>query len=300
MRIAWAFLLVVVLCLPLFAQPSNFVCAPDSPVAVPGGSVRLYAFPDPAAIPKPVYRWTVSSGTVRLSAGNVFNWTFDAASLGTQSAGQQTADGELRSGSIVAARCLVEVRVIAKRQVPAGSGLLPPGQTEPAGSGAYIYLLFVEPASRETELSAARSWLAVSPSVAELRRLLKPAESISTALPVLAPAGPAPTPEWLLHNYDFARARKFLERVSPAPKPGVYIVSSLQPILESRPPYLIQDLNHVPPTVAAAWTGAFLNLAAQNHDWNPEAESDLAAQMRLALPGGADFSLRLFPMLKYR
>lgn len=224
---------------------------------------------------KPVYAWTVSSGEVRPAGANVFTWK-----VAIEPGGVATADGELRTGSIVQARCLVEVRVTASQTSPVDSGMLTPTGQEPDGAGSYHYLLIARGANQEVWRSALRAWLPLNGPVAELRRSLKPGEPIVMGLPVLEKPSVKPDLEWAAQHYDFERALALLEKAQPGAKPGVYIVSSLQPIAKSRPPFLIQDLSGVSAAVAGSWVEAFINEAAQEHTWNPAEEGSLVDQLR--------------------
>lgn len=267
-----------VLCGYAAAQTPNFACAPSSPVATPGETVRLYTWDDSPAGAKPVYRWTVSAGEVQ-SAAKIFSWK-----IASDSNGPQTADGELRSGSIVEARCTVEVQVIPKRRPSIATGFLTPGHNEEAGAGLYSYLLIADSSNKPLLQSVVKAWLGQNPNIAELQRLLKPGESISLNIPVSEPPTSAPDTEWLLQHYDFARAGTLLEKVSLTGKPGVYLVSSLKPLAASSPPYLIQNLSKASPARAAAWVEAFINQAAQERSWNPVSQSDLASSMKWIAP----------------
>jgi hypothetical protein len=268
------------LCLSLHAQVVSPVvsveCAPSSPVALSGETVRLSAWANlPDGSGKPVYAWTVSSGEVRPAGVNVFTWKF-----GKDAAGVATADGELRTGSTVQARCLVEVQAIASRTAALDSGMLLPAGQERDGAGFYSYLLISATANRELMQSALRTWLPLNGPVAELRRVLKPNEPIALGLPVLEKPSGDPDAEWVLQHYDFARARALLENIFATAKSGIYIVSSLQPISQSRAPYLVQDLSAASPALAAAWVEAFINEAAQEHTWNPGEVALLVDQLR--------------------
>jgi hypothetical protein len=261
-------------CLFARAQPVSLACAPSSPIASPGEAVRLYAWANLSG-GKPVYAWTVSSGEVRPAGANTFTWKF-----AKDATGAVTADGELRSGSTVQARCLVEVQAIASPTASIDSGLLLSTGQEADGAGLYSYLLISATAKAELQRSAIGAWLPLNGPVAELRRILKPNEAIVLGLPVLEkPSGKAEA-DWVLQHYDFARARALLDSAAPNAKPGIYIISSLQPISKSRAPYLVQDLSAASPAMAASWIEAFINQAAQERMWNPAEEASLVDQLR--------------------
>jgi hypothetical protein len=279
--------------LHLLAQTASLNCAPSVPIATPGDTIRLHAWATPLDAGKSVYAWTVSSGEVLPSGANVFTWKLTAASTGPN-----TADGELRIGSKVQARCLVEIQV-AQWPTPANdSGLLLPDTPEPEGAGLYNYLLISSPANQPLTASALSSWLALNAPIADLRTILKPTESIVLSLPVLEKPSVAPSAEWTLKHYDFPHARTLLEKAFPGSKPGIYIVSSLQPLSKSRPPYLIQDLSAATPSLVSQWVEAFINEAAQERSWTSPSVASLVDQLRSTLLA-LDPNLRLPLLMKW-
>jgi hypothetical protein len=262
-------------CLSLHAQAVSLACAPSTPVALPGESVRLYEWADIPDGGKPIYAWTVSTGEVRPAGGNVFSWKSAKDAIGVL-----TADGELRTGSTVQARCLVEVQAIASHSAASDSGMVIPNVQETDGAGLYSYLLLSAGASAEMQKSALGAWLPLNGPVAELRGVLKRGEAVVLGLPVLEKPSGKVEADWVLQHYDFARARALLDQAAPNAKPGVYIVSSLQPMSKSRAPYLVQDLSSASPALVGSWVGAFVNQAAQEHTWNPAEEASLVDQLR--------------------
>jgi hypothetical protein len=273
--VRFCFAIAALASVSLHAQTTSFACAPSLPVVLQGETIRLYAWATLPESDKPLYAWTVSSGEVRPTGANVFAWNFVKNSAGTN-----TADGELRSGSTVQARCIVEVQSIASRTAPVDSGFLTPAGAEADGAGLYNYLLISDTGNQEVSRSALNTWLLLNLPVAELRSILKPNEAISLGLPVLEKPVTTADLEWALQHYDFQRARTLLEKVTPVSKPGIYIISSLQPIAKSRPPYLVQDLSAATPMLAASWVEAFINEAAQERLWNPAEEASLVDQLR--------------------
>jgi hypothetical protein len=258
-------------CVSVRAQPISFVCAPSTPIAAPGAAIRLNAWASGGTGAKLVYAWTVSSGEVRPAGPNSFTWK-----LAARSSEIQTADGELRVGSIVQARCLVEVQVEAESAASTGT-------QEPGDAGLYSYLLLSEPPkSQNQELLKAiiHTWLTLNGPIDQLRRSRKPGESIALMIPVRdQPANP-PDAAWVLEHYDFPRAQTLLAKASPSSRSGIFIVSSLSPLAKSRAPYLFQNLSAASPSLASSWVEAFINLAAQEHSWTPSSEASLLDQIR--------------------
>jgi hypothetical protein len=66
---------------------------------------------------------------------------------------------------------------------------------------------------------------------------------------------------------------------------AIYIVSVREPLSRGNPapPFLVQDLSHVPATLASTWVTLFMNQAAQEHFWSPNTIDELVAKMRLAI-----------------
>jgi hypothetical protein len=242
---------------------------------------------------KPVYAWTVSSGEVRPAGANAFTWKFAKDAAGTV-----TADGELRTGTTVQARCMVEVQAIAAPTAALDAGLMLPANQEAEGAGLYSYLLISAAANPELQRSALRAWLPLNGPIEELRRILKPSESVAMGLPVLERPPAKPDVDWVQQHYDFGRARAWLDKAAPSAKPGIYIVSSLQPISKSRPPYLIQDLSGSSPAIVASWVEAFINEAAQERTWNPAEEASLVDQLRVTVLS-IDKDLKLPILMKW-
>ncbi len=122
-----------------------------------------------------------------------------------------------------------------------------------------------------------RAWLENLHAVSSNRR----SHRLDAAGPETPSASQADA-DWLLQHYDFARARTLLDRILPGSKRGIYIVSSLQPVSESKPPYLVQDLSacHSTRWPLPAWVEAFVNEAAQERVWNPAEEAALVDQLR--------------------
>ena len=84
-------------------------------------------------------------------------------------------------------------------------------------------------ASRERYLKAIEAWWSLVPDLIQLERYLKKEQLNMMAIPVQAPASTKVSPELLLENYDFARARVLLRAVERSGRDGPYLVSSLRP-----------------------------------------------------------------------
>jgi hypothetical protein len=102
---------------------------------------------------------------------------------------------------------------------------------------------------------------------------------------VWSAAGASVSAEWLLDNYDYARARSLLRWLPGPNRDGPYLLSTLQPLGSGAPPtpgqHLFQNLSNVPPRLAASWVKEFLNQAAQERFWDERTGARLALKTRV-------------------
>jgi hypothetical protein len=153
-------------------------------------------------------------------------------------------------------------------------------------------LLFGSPpseATRERYLEALEAYVGLIPDIASLEQYLRPTQLNIAYLPLRsAPAGP-PVPDWLLTQYDYARARSLLRLFPGGNREGPYIASALRPLgataaTNALPnPYLFQDLSKVPPHLVATWVKEFLNQAAQERFWEDRSAQRLALRLRVTV-----------------
>jgi hypothetical protein len=193
-----------------------------------------------------------------------------------------------------AAECVVRVLV---RQDPGprspapgretGSDFLPPGVREVDGYGLYSYLLLGAPPvaeARERSVKAIEAFWTVVPDIRALEQYVPRAALNVTYVPVkAAPPGSAGA-QWILDNYDYARARSLLRHLPSAYRDGPYLVSALAPLsggAVSR--YLLQDLSSVPAHLGAPWVKEFLNQAAQERFWDERSAARLALKLRVTV-----------------
>jgi hypothetical protein len=77
----------------------------------------------------------------------------------------------------------------------------------------------------------------------------------------------------LLKQYDFARARAYLNIIDPTLRSGPYIVSVLQPLAASNghpAEFLFQDMSTATPRVVTRWVCLFQIESAKEKFWEPE------------------------------
>jgi hypothetical protein len=163
------------------------------------------------------------------------------------------------------------------------------GDQAPKGYGLYSYLVLgASPtdATRERYVQTIAAWWSLAPDLLQLERYLEPRQLNAMLVPVVAPAPATVSPQWVLDNYDYARARVLLRAVGRDGRQGPYLLSSLQPLdgaTAATGPHLFQDLSSIPPTLATAWTSAFLNQAAQQRFWEERTASMVGLRMRTTI-----------------
>jgi hypothetical protein len=183
-----------------------------------------------------------------------------------------------------------------------GRDLLIAGAVEAPGYGLYSYLLFGSPptaAGRTRHLKTLEALWGGVPDIAALEEYVSRAQLNIAYVPVRASPPGAVTPEQLLADYDYARARSILRHLPRAARDGPYIVSSLRPManVDGPPPagpYLVQDMSRVPPHLCGAWVKEFLNQAARERFW----EERTTAQLALTLRGSVGVLAEGFPEVK--
>ena len=197
-------------------------------------------------------------------------------------------------GPGIAAECVVRVLVRhdAGPRAPGparetGSALLGPGVREVEGYGLYSYLLLGAPPGagvRERSVQAIEAFWTVVPEVRALEEYVPRSELNVAYVPVKAAPRTGVTAEWVLDNYDYARARSLLRHLPGANRDGPYLVSVLKPLAGGGgSQYLLQDLSSVPPHLAASWVKEFLNQAAQERFWDERTGARLALKLRVTI-----------------
>ena len=187
-------------------------------------------------------------------------------------------------------RVLVRQDIGARSPGPAretGSALLGPGARELEGYGLDSYLLLGAPpgaAVRERYVKSIEAFWTVMLDVRALEEYVPRSELNVAYVPVKAAPGASVTAEWILDNYDYARARSLLRHLPGAMRDGPYLVSALKPLAGGGgSQYLLQDLSSVPPHLAASWVKEFLNQAAQERFWDQRTGARLALKLRVTI-----------------
>jgi|GEM_PF-3074190 len=207
----------------------------------------------------------------------------------------------------------LQTRVLSPLPAPAppeayretGRAFLIGARNEECGYGLYSYLLLgsaPSQKSRQRYLAALRAFLLFAPRVKDLERSNVPLRAINiTYLPVLGQEMQTYTPpdvleasgdsplindlaDWVLLNYNYPRARAFLNTMPAGPYlDGPYFVSTLKPLTGVEAiteEYLFQDLSSVPAEIIGPWIKEFFNQSAQEHFWEGRNAAQFALMLR--------------------
>jgi hypothetical protein len=155
-----------------------------------------------------------------------------------------------------------------------GRAYLEPGEQEQPGFGLYSYLLFGSPANdhtRDRYLEAIKAWLEVIEDVDH--GVLDPQSYNVTYVPIKNKPPPKPTAQWVLDNYDFARAARILRSVPGDHLHGPYIISHRYPVRGDSlltEQYLYQDMSFVEPRIVLPWIKLFLAQSSAPRYWEAD------------------------------
>jgi hypothetical protein len=267
-------------------------CSPEQPVAEIGSVIRVRVFASAGQEQIQSYAWKVSVGTIQ-GSGSEVQWNLTEAPSGFSKATVTVTNAGTKVGD-----CSMEVIVTEPER---GAKLmlrettrtfLSKVQKEEAGYGLYSYLLLGSPptdASRVRYLMAIEAYLNLILPLDDLQETVDHKKLNITYLPLKTPVPARPTSQWLLDNYDFARARVLLDLIGGGYREGPYIISSLRPLsgtdaLSTK--YLFQDLSTVPTNpkdLVSWWIREFQNQAAQERFWTPQSVEILALRIRTTI-----------------
>lgn len=276
---------------PAFAEPPVIACSADPPSVDPGGAVRLRAWASAAPGRSVRYQWEAPVGRLE-DRGREARWDLAGLRPGIYAAEVRATEGPAASTCI--ARVLVRQDTGPRGPMPSpmparetGSALLAPGAREVAGYGLYSYLLLGAPpaaATRERYVKAVEAFWTIVPDIAALEQYVPRAELNVAYVPVKEARASRAGADWIVDNYDHARARSLLRHVPGANRDGPYLVSTLRPLADGTGgQYLFQDLSSVPPHLAASWVKEFLNQAAQERFWDERTGARLALKLRVTV-----------------
>jgi hypothetical protein len=276
----------------LSAEPVVMTCSAEKPTVALGETLRLSARASAPPERPARYAWEATAGRLEGEGAEV-RWDLTNVRPGTYAVSVR-----VESAAGASPECLL--RVVVRRDPGSrgpllretGSSLLVAGQRESPGYGLYSYLLLGSPpseAARERYIKVIETLWGLLPEIVSLEQYVQ-RQSLNVAyLPVTSPPAGAASAEWVLANYDYARARAVLRLLSGTNREGPYIVSAMRPMSEAQAapaspgPYLFQDLSRVPPHLAVTWVREFLNQAAQERFWEERTGQQLALKLRLTI-----------------
>lgn len=292
--------------------PPVVACSPAKMSVVPGEKLDLEAWAGPGKQDAYQYRWKVTAGEI-VGSGPKVRWHLAGVSVGYHSASVELAG--------TAVTCTLSVRVVEGSRGAgrlSGRTLLVRGERQSLGYGLYSYLLLpVSPTGtvlEERYREAIKAYVALMPAIEEFQsqRLIKHLNL--TVLTVTRAIDPglhhSELPEWLLANYDHARAQELLLAVPGDQRLGPYLVSTPAPLTAEAPPdrFLFQNLSLAPPHLVRSWVQEFLHQSEQEEDWSDHDGGNLLFRLRTtigalgeavpAVAKGVDELIRLFDRTK--
>ncbi|HYL12608.1 MAG TPA: hypothetical protein VEV41_06215 [Terriglobales bacterium] len=268
-------------------------CSPDTPITQTGTEVPVRAFVGLRdQEPRLEYAWTANAGNFQ-GSGPQASWSLKNVLPGRYKATVAVSNSGTKLGE-----CSIGVIVVeAERGTPGTAqrdtarSFLVKGQKEKGGYGLYSYFLLGSPptdSSRARYLKAIQAYVNLIPIVSGLEDYVSADKLNLTYFPTKSPLPPKPTDEWLLENYDFARARMLLDLLPGVHNDGPYFVSALKPLSGAErvaSQYLFQDLSGVPPEgdLMSSWIKEFMSLAAQERFWEPKTAEVLTLKLRTTI-----------------
>jgi hypothetical protein len=285
--------LAVSLVIVVASAQAEMVCLPSAPSAQVGSSVTLNAWYGGAKGVKPEFKWSVTTGAIH-SENGVTTWDLKGADPGAT-----YADVDAMVNGAKAATCEIQLVVEVEGEEPkhrgpgatiqmSGRGFLTASQSEPDGFGLYSYILFGSrpaAADRDRYIAILDAALRLLKPTNDLVTRIKAFQLNSTWLPVTSLPASDPDSKWLVDNYDYTSAAVFLARAGIKNPDAIYILSVRSPLSKAAPtpPFLKQDLSHVPADLASTWVTLFINQAAQERFWDSNTFAGVVAKMRLAI-----------------
>jgi len=285
--------LAVSLVIVVASAQAEMVCLPSAPSAQVGSSVTLNAWYGGAKGVKPEFKWSVTTGAIH-SENGVTTWDLKGADPGAT-----YADVDAMVNGAKAATCEIQLVVEVEGEEPkhrgpgatiqmSGRGFLTASQSEPDGFGLYSYILFGSrpaAADRDRYIAILDAALRLLKPTNDLVTRIKAFQLNSTWLPITSLPASDPDSKWLVDNYDYTSAAVFLARAGIKNPDAIYLLSVRSPLSKAAPtpPFLKQDLSHVPADLASTWVTLFINQAAQERFWDSNTFAGVVAKMRLAI-----------------
>jgi hypothetical protein len=266
------------------AASAALLCSPSKSVAGTDESIHITAY-DAEGSKDTHYTWSATGGKLQAHDAEA-DWILSDPNPGSVYSIQVSA----KAPAGVVRECAVQIgiRSGARGDRETARTLLARGKAEEPGFGLYSYLLLgsaPDDTSRDRYLNVVKEYLRLSPALTDMSKLLDAKQLNANYLPVMTmPRGSVlPTAEWLLANYDYARARSILKTVAGSHFRGPYILSTLKPAdpeSAAPGPMFFQDLTSVPLDLITPWYEVFLNQAAQQRFWEPDKAEQFTLKVR--------------------
>ena len=247
-------------------------CSPDRPIVESGEVIHLKTFTNAENYQGLKYSWFATAGKI-IGRGPEVQWDFARVIPGTYKVTVQVTDSIGRADSC-SIKVIIQLPITTKDPSrETGRSFLLKNKTEQKGYGLYSYLLFGSPpdtASRERYRKAIETYLNLIPDIVSLEKYIPINDLNITYLPIESSPGNNVSIDWILDNYDYARARSILRFLPGNHRHGPYIISCRKPLTgNTKLPdqYLYQNLSTVPAHLALLWVKEFLNQAAQERFW---------------------------------
>ncbi len=183
----------------------------------------------------------------------------------------------------------------------AGRQFLLDGRSESPGYGLYSYILFSKAPSehtREAYISVIESYLSSIQKIEELQKYIRRDSLNIVYLPLKVDTqiefnnlDTRQQAQWLLDNYDYARATVYLAKFPENLSNGPYLVSHTKPlsrVSSVSSEYIVQDMGNVHHRVVSLWVESFLEQTAKAEFWDGEHLSRFAHELRNVIAIAAD------------
>jgi hypothetical protein len=175
-------------------------------------------------------------------------------------------------------------------------------QAEGENFGLYSYILFSQKPDKEDSVKYAEMISGYLNKIPELEQLSNylPDSSINVVyFPVMEEPGYyfnnlslKEQIDWVIANYDYARASVLLNKFEDDLLDGPYIVSYHNPLSQVSnvitEKYLLQDFSQVHPKAVSLWVDEFLKQSSQTEYWNGEHLRTFSNTLRNAIAIAAE------------
>lgn len=278
--------LILAAALSHLASAADIVCLADHGVVAEGQNVTIRTFAVfETAVPVRA-EFSASGGVIQRVPPTQPNVTAEARWAAPQSRGTFEATVKLTSGG-ESASCRVRLVVVGSDFGPSGTEAgrvwLRTGGREPAGFGAYTYLLFSAPAEATNgrQKQAVEALLKRISEMSEMQKQFEKQQLSLVSLPVKELPKKDSNADAVLAIYDYPRARKLLNTIDPALRVGPYLVTVPAPLESANSAdRIVQDLSSAPPDVIEFWVGSYFDQLAQQSLWGRPFEPSVTLRLR--------------------